>query len=95
MKIRIVTILLLAAMMLSLLTACKDNSVSVITAEEAQAIALEDAGLSAGDVTDIHTHVGSYQDVPCYSIHITIGNTEYEYVIAAGTGEILHSDDIQ
>lgn len=94
MKIRVITILVLAALMLSLLTACNDDA-SVITPEKAQEIALEDAGLSAKDVTDVHTHVSSYEDVACYSIHITVDGTEYEYMIAAGTGEILYSEDIQ
>lgn len=94
MKIRMITILVLAALLLSLFTACNDDEVSVITAEEAQKIALEDAGLSARDVSDIHTHVSSYENVPCYSVHITIEGTEYEYMIAATTGEVLYADDI-
>ena len=95
MKYRIFTVLILTALMLFLLAACKDNSSSLLTAEQAQKIALEDAGLSADDVTDVHTHVGTYQNTPCYSIHITVDGVEYEFMIAAATGEILYKDDIK
>ena len=75
---------------LLLLAGCGEKN-GPINGEEAQKIALKDAGLSAGKVTDIHTHVGEYEGAPCYSIHITVGDTEYEYVISA-KGEILASE---
>ena len=94
MKKRILAVIVLAALMLSLFTACGSKGASVITPEKAQKIALKDAGLSADDVSDIHTHVVTEQGVAGYSIHITVGGTEYEYIIAAETGEILYADDI-
>lgn len=94
MKYRIVIILVLAALMLSMLTACSGNKKSVLSTQEAQKIALEDAGLSAKDVDDIHTHITEYEKTPSYSVHITVGDMEYEYVVDAVTGEILISDEI-
>lgn len=91
MKKRMTAVLVLAALLLTLFTACGSKKSSVLTAEEAQKIALESAGFSADQVSDVHTHVGNFQEQPCFSIHITVDGTEYEYVIAALTGEILAS----
>lgn len=89
MKKRMMALLLTLVMVLSVLAGCGKEKTKIVTEEEAQQIALKAAGLTAKQVSDIHTHVVSYEDVPCYSIHITVGSTEYEYVIAAATGEIL------
>lgn len=91
MKIRMLTLFLLAAL---LLTACGADDPGVLTPEEAQKIVLEDTGLSAKDVSDIHTHITEHDGIPGYSIHITIDGAEYEYIIDGVTGDILHADDI-
>lgn len=88
MKIRVISVLLLAALMLSVFTAC-GGSADVLTSEEAQKIALEEAGLTPEQVTDIHTHIVTENAVPCYSVHITAGEEEFSIIINAGTGEIV------
>lgn len=90
MKKRLLAGLLAALLMLTVFTACGNQTIS---AEKAQEIALEAAGLDAKDADDIHTHVTTYENQPCYNIHITVDGTEYSYNIAA-TGEILSADDI-
>ena len=80
--------ILLAALMLTLLTGCGSKE-SYVTEEQAKQIALEAAGLTADQVDDIHTHVGEYENIACYSVHLTVGDAEYEYVIAGMTGQIL------
>lgn len=89
MKNRMLAILLLAALMLTLLAACGKEASKFLTAQEAQEIAMEAAGVSEKEVTDVHAHVGTLNDTPCFSIHLTVGDTEYEYIIDAATGEIL------
>ncbi len=80
-------ILTVTAILLSLLSGCSGNPIS---ASEAQNIALKDLGVSAADAQDVHTHVLTEGGKPGYSIHITVGDSEYEYVISAD-GEILSS----
>lgn len=83
---KLLTVLLAAAMLLTVLTACGGDK--PITSEQAQEIALEDAGLTDKDVADVHSHVSTYENVPCYNIHITVDDMEYNYNISSN-GEIL------
>ena len=57
------------------------------TAEEAQQIALDHAGVKNAE--NVHTHVVSGEEHPCYNIHLTIEGVSYEYLIDGITGEIL------
>ena len=91
MKKHLLSLLLLAALMLTLFTAC-DSKPKVLTQDDAQAAALKDAGLSAQEVEDVHTHLVTENGIPCYSVHITVGETTYSYLIAANGGEILSAD---
>lgn len=81
-----------AALMLTLLAAC--GGPSGFTAKDAEQVALEHAGLSAEEVSDIHTHSGSYGDLSVFEIHITVGTEKYEYLVEAGTGKILYADEM-
>ena len=92
MKKRIFAMLLLVALTLSVFTACADKA-SIITTEQAQKIALEQAGLTDDSNASIHTHVGTQDGIPCYSVHIAVGNKEYSYMISASDGQILESSD--
>lgn len=86
MKKRILALALAAMLCLVLLTGCGKKS--VVTPQEAQKIALDHAGLTASQVTDIHAHVVT-GEVPCHSIHIVYKDTSYSYLIDAVSGEIL------
>ena len=86
MKKRLLSTLLIAVLCLSLLAACGSK---VVTAEEAQKIALDHAGLKASDVSDMHTHIIEQDGIPCFNIHITCEAGEFSYVIKAEGGEIL------
>lgn len=88
MKKRIFALLMVSVMLMGLLCAC-GSSAKVLTSEEAQKIALEQAGVTADQVTDIHTHIVTEEGVPCYSVHITTLEGEFSIVINAGTGEII------
>ena len=90
MKKRLFVSLILAAVLLSLLTGCGSKS-DALTKEQAQTIALEQAGLTQSQVTDIHTHIVTEKGIPCYDIHITVGDKEFSYVISAVDGTVLAS----
>lgn len=92
MKKRIIAIFTLAVLVLSLFAACAGNTPDLLTDEEAQQIALKDAGLTAASVTDLHTHFAIANNIPQFQIHFTYGSTEYEYVINGATGEIISSN---
>lgn len=87
MRFKILSLILVIVMLLGVLAGCgKDD---VVTTEQAQKIATEAAGLSADDVTDIHTHIVTEDGIPCYSVHISSAKGEFSYIIAAADGEIL------
>lgn len=89
MKKRLISMIVLAALLTALLAACGSGS-SALTAEEAQQAVMKHAGTSASQVSDIHTHITTGSDgEPCYSIHITIDGVSYEYLVHGITGEIL------
>lgn len=89
MKKRIFATFLLAVMLLSLLAGCGNKKTEVLTAEEAQAVALEHAGLTKDQATDIHTHIVTENGTPCFSVHITSTQGDYSYVISVVDGSIL------
>ena len=90
---KILACIALAVLLLALLAGCGAKKNDVLTAEDAQQIALEDAGLKEKDVDDVHAHVTSHGTEVCFSIHITAGDEEYAYLISATSGEILHRDN--
>ena len=63
-----------------------------LTREEAQAIALAHAGLTADQVTGLRTHRDKDDRTPTYEIEFRVGRTEYEYELHAETGRILDFD---
>ena len=87
--------LLIAVLTLSMLTGCAARaavpaqSEQVLTAEEAQAIALEHAGFTADQVSFLRTEPELYDRVPHYDVEFREGRWEYEYEIHAETGAVL------
>lgn len=78
--------LLLAVVMIFSLCACGNKAIS---AQKAQQIAAEDAGVKVADADDIHTHIGTAADgTPYYNIHFSVDGTPYNYQISA-KGEVL------
>lgn len=62
---------------------------AAITPEQAQSIALEHAGFTAGQVTRLHAEYETGRGIPHYDVEFHAGQWEYDYEIDAGTGEIL------
>lgn len=65
---------------------------SRITAEEAETIALNHAGVSRDDVSYLRTEFDFDEGWPEYDIDFVCGDWEYDYGIHGRTGEILHSE---
>ena len=68
------------------------GSAKSIGVDQAKAIALKNAGLSAGDVTFTKAKLEKDDGVRKYEIEFRKGGTEYEYEIDAATGAILECD---
>ena len=88
MKKRLIAFVLLIVLALGVFTAC-GNKGGAITAEEAQAAAFKDAGVSAEDASNIHVHVMDKNGIPCYSIHFDAGGQEYSVLISAADGSVV------
>lgn len=88
MKKRLITVFVLTALLLGVFTACSKEP-KVLTSEDAQAVALEQAGLTKDQVTDIHAHVVTENGIPCYNVHISSENGDYVYLIAAADGTVI------
>ena len=65
------------------------NANPAISLEEAQNLALEHAGLTAGQVTALRTEYEIEHGIPQYDVEFRHGAWEYDYEIHADTGEIL------
>ncbi len=68
------------------------ESAALLTKEQAQAIALEYAGVSADDVTWLRVEYDADDGVPEYDVQFRYGRWEYEYEIHAETGALLSFD---
>ena len=63
--------------------------VPTLSAEEAQAIALEHAKFTAEQVTMLNTKYQVEENIPMYEVEFHHGDQEYEYTIHADSGEIM------
>ena len=88
MKKRIITLLVLAALSLTLFAACSKEE-KTLTKEEAIQIVLKDAGITDASKYHIHADPIPTTGTPkSYSIHIH-GPQEFSYVVDAKTGEFV------
>ena len=69
-----------------------DTPAAAITAEQAQAIALEDAGLTSEDVTRLRAELEYDNGRQYYDVQFFQGTVEYDYEIDAATGAIIEKD---
>lgn len=69
-----------------------NNSSSLITAAEAQSIALAQAGLSSGDVTGLRAELDRDDGRTVYEVEFRSGRVEYSYDINASTGAVISYD---
>lgn len=86
MKKRMIALFLLLVLALSLV-ACNKNT--VLTDAEAQQAALEAAGVTAAQASNLHTHFNIVENVPQFEVHFSANGKEYSYIIHGQTGEVL------
>lgn len=72
--------------------ATKPTEAQLLTKEEAEAIALKDAGFTAQQVTALRTEYDLDDGVKEYEVEFRSGDWEYDYTIHAETGAILSTD---
>lgn len=91
---RIFTAITVFILTLALLVGCRaqGSDAFTVTPEQAKRIALEDAGLTAEQVTWLRTEPDRENGKVVYDVSFRHGNTEYEYDIDAVTGGILYKD---
>lgn len=87
----------LAAMLLAAaLTGCgsgaRDNGSSDIGKDEAQRIAMEDAGVNESEVTRLKVAQDRDDGQKVYDIQFTQDSVDYEYEVLASNGDILSAD---
>lgn len=63
-----------------------------LSAKEAEAIALKDAGVTAEQVNRLRSEYDLDRGVPEYDVEFHYDGWEYNYEIHAETGEILHRE---
>lgn len=68
------------------------KTLPMLTEEEVQKIALEEAGLSADQVTGLRIEYEVDDGVPQFDVSFYEGDWEYEFEIHAETGKILSYD---
>lgn len=84
---RLISLALAVLFCFSLALGCGKN----IGKAQAKNIALEDAGFTKADVTDLDCELDREGGVSAYEVSFDVGFDEYEYLIDATTGEILRS----
>lgn len=70
----------------------KETMQTTLTREEAEAIALKHAGLTAEKVKGLRAEYDRDDGVPEWEVEFYSGNMEYDYEIHAETGKILSWD---
>ena len=88
MKKRFFALLVCLTMLLGILAGCGNDS-DIVSQEQAMKIALEDAGVSADQITDTHIHIMEQDGEPCYSIHFNVGSIAYSFMVSVSTGKIV------
>ena len=89
MKKSVFSILLCLILCLFIMAGCTQKT-NIVTQEQAEKIALEEAGLTQEQVVDQHVHMVTENGLPCYNFHITAEDgREVSFTIDIATGKIL------
>lgn len=72
--------------------ASASSTVTAITKEDAEKIALEHAGFTADQVTRLYSERDLDDRIPHYDVEFHQGGFEYDYEINAENGQILKSE---
>ena len=82
-------VLLLLALLL--LNGCSSGKAAgMLTAEEAEEIALAQVGLTREEISGLHSEYDVERGIPVYEVEFTHNGREYDYHISAETGQIVY-----
>lgn len=84
---RLFALLAVVCILCGMLCACQPKK--EITSEEAVQIVMNDLGDKAENAGEPHVHSGTFENVACYDIYVTVDGLPFVYVIST-EGEILH-----
>ena len=87
---RIITALLAALLLLTLLAGCSGSEEGYIGRDAASAAALADAGFAANEVQRLKADFERDDGLVYYEVSFVAGAMEYEYVIDPNTAAVLH-----
>ena len=73
-------------------TQASSATATLLTRDQALAIALQKAGLQKADVRDIDAELDRERGTPVWEIDFESGTTEYSYDINAYTGEVVKQE---
>lgn len=73
-------------------TSAHSDTAGRITAEQARSIALEAAGFESSEVWDKEIELDYEKGILVYEVSFEKGNTDYEYIINAHSGEIVRTE---
>ena len=86
-----ILVFLFALVLLVNLMGCSDrDAAGMLTAEEAENIALAHAGLTRSEITQLHAQYDVERGVPVYEVEFTHNGREYDYHISAENGQIVY-----
>ena len=88
----IIALVLVAAVALGLVWYCVWNDSAYIGRDAASAAALADAGFTQQEVSRLDADFERDDGFVFYEVKFINGTTEYDYVIDASTGAVLHSE---
>lgn len=69
------------------------NDGGPLSTDDAKKVVLNDLNIRESKADSIHIHTTTVDDVPCYSVYITVDDKNWEYIIDGLTGEILEKEE--
>ncbi|MBE6983391.1 MAG: hypothetical protein E7435_03820 [Ruminococcaceae bacterium] len=69
------------------------NDDGPLSEDGAKKVVLNDLNVKESKVSSLHIHTTEEDGIPCYLVYITVGGTNWEYLINGLTGEILDKEE--
>ena len=88
---RVISVLLAAVLLLSLLTACgKDET---LTLEDAKTLVCQDLNIKQSDASSIDVHLTTVGSAACYLVYVSVNGQHWQYTVNSLNGEILEKEE--
>ena len=83
----LVAVIILTGVLVMAFAGDKENK--PLSTEDAKKVVLSDLNVKESKVDSIHVHAVTENNIPCYSVYVSVGGKNWEYTIDGFTGEIL------